>query len=294
MQKNILLVGATGRQGRALIRALRPTPPANGTPNSTTVFRVLALTRNPTSATARLLASEDHVTLVSGDLEKPETIREIFEGAVGTGGIWGVFVVLAFPGLGANADGEEKHGKMLADLGLEFLVSLILRPGFFMENYDGAVGSITAGVLMAGLKPTTTIQLVAVDDIGYVAAGVFQQPEAFASKILVVVGDILTMTEQQESYHKATGKPLPSTPRFLARALIAINGHTQGLISDMERVHTMRANDSENESQMATARKAYPSLTTFEAWATSRRGKGSNRDKNWNQVSVGRLIRGKQ
>lgn len=62
-----------------------------------------------------------------------------------------------------------------------------------MENYEGAIGSITASVLKVGLKPTTTIQLIvrrcphrisnlpvdlmryqAVDDIGHVAAGVFQ------------------------------------------------------------------------------------------------------------------------
>lgn len=36
----------------------------------------------------------------------------------------------------------------------------ILRPGFFMENYEGLIGTITVGVLRAGLKPTTTVQLV--------------------------------------------------------------------------------------------------------------------------------------
>lgn len=36
----------------------------------------------------------------------------------------------------------------------------ILRPGFFMENYGGTIGSIAVGVLKKGLKPTTTNQLV--------------------------------------------------------------------------------------------------------------------------------------
>lgn len=69
----------------------------------------------------------------------------------------------------------------------------ILRPGFFMENYDGFIGAITVSVLKSGLKPDTTVQLVvslpydvcqfartkgfsfqAVDDIGRIAAKVFQ------------------------------------------------------------------------------------------------------------------------
>jgi hypothetical protein len=36
----------------------------------------------------------------------------------------------------------------------------ILRPGFFMENYEGTIGSITVAVLKEGLKPSTTLQLI--------------------------------------------------------------------------------------------------------------------------------------
>lgn len=41
-------------------------------------------------------------------------------------GIWGVFAVLAFPGLGASADGEERQGKMLADVALEYKVEVFV------------------------------------------------------------------------------------------------------------------------------------------------------------------------
>lgn len=40
------------------------------------------------------------------------------------------------------------------------IVNRIVRPGFFMENFDGFIGKITASVLLCGLKPTTQIQLV--------------------------------------------------------------------------------------------------------------------------------------
>lgn len=36
----------------------------------------------------------------------------------------------------------------------------ILRPSFFMENFDGTIGSVTATVLRCGLKPTTKLQLI--------------------------------------------------------------------------------------------------------------------------------------
>lgn len=35
-----------------------------------------------------------------------------------------------------------------------------LRPAFFMENFDGTIGSITATVLRTGLKKDTKLQLI--------------------------------------------------------------------------------------------------------------------------------------
>jgi hypothetical protein len=54
-----------------------------------------------------------NVTVVQGTLNSADDIRKIFEDAKKErGGMWGVFCVLAFPGLGANAEGEEKQGKV--------------------------------------------------------------------------------------------------------------------------------------------------------------------------------------
>lgn len=104
--KNILITGATGQQGRALLDALMPKP------DGPAAFHILALTRSSTSPTAKSLASEKHVTVVEGNLNSVGSVRKVFEDAKATGGIWGVFCVLAFPGLGAVADGEEKQGKV--------------------------------------------------------------------------------------------------------------------------------------------------------------------------------------
>jgi nucleoside-diphosphate-sugar epimerase len=108
--KLILVTGATGKQGSALISALRP-----GTSNTDVEaisLHVLALTRKFNSDSAKKLSLEKHVTVVEGDLDDAASLRKVFEGAKDKGGIWGVFCVLAFPGLGANADGEEQQGKV--------------------------------------------------------------------------------------------------------------------------------------------------------------------------------------
>jgi uncharacterized protein YbjT (DUF2867 family) len=134
-RRNILVTGATGKQGTALIQALLH-PIA---PNTDHQFHIYALTRstsNPRSA--HLLSSNPatNITLVEGDLDVPSSISAIFEDAKnsGGGGIWGVFAVLAYPGLGADADGEERQGRLLADLALRygvevFVYSSAARPG---------------------------------------------------------------------------------------------------------------------------------------------------------------------
>ncbi|KAJ6451277.1 NAD(P)-binding protein [Mycena sanguinolenta] len=331
-KKLILVAGATGKQGRALIHALHL-----GGPESE--FHVLALTRTASSPAASALAAH-HVTVVQGNLESPDDIRKIFEDAKRErDGIWGVFCALAFPGLGVSADGEEKQGKTLADISAEFGVAsyifssverggeynddnakldryakvmierhiralgeskglpwTILRPGFFMENYDNKIGTIAVGVLKKGLKPSTTNQLVAVEDIGHVAAAVFQNPQTYASQILVVAGEASTMAQQEEAYRRATGKQLSSIPAWLAIPLISLNSHTKALVADIERVHEARTSGKcpEVAEQTATAKAAYPKMQTFEQWARQRVGKAANRSKDWNQVSVAKMATGNQ
>ncbi|KAJ7251093.1 hypothetical protein C8J57DRAFT_1238957 [Mycena rebaudengoi] len=143
------------------------------------------------------------------------------------------------------------------------------------------------GVLKKGLKPTTTNQLVAAEDIGHV---VFKNPQTYASRILVVAGERRRWQNKREAYKRA-----PALPSWLARPLIAFNSHTKALIADIERVHDARTSGKcpEVEDQTAAAKQAYPEMKTFEAWVRQRGGKAAARDKDWNQVSMGRLAAGK-
>lgn len=110
--RKILVVGATGKQGSAFIRAAIT---ANGSVASDHSFRLIALTRRVASSAAReLTVLGDNIIVVSADLNDASSVRKVFEGekAKPEGGIWGVFIVLAFPGLGADASGEEAQGKV--------------------------------------------------------------------------------------------------------------------------------------------------------------------------------------
>jgi len=328
--RTILVAGATGKQGRAFIEAV-----LQSQEESAQGIRIVALTRNPNARTAKELATSNRVQVVQADLDQPESVRKAFQDASQIeGGLWGVFVVLAFPGLGADATGEERQGKLCADLSLEFKVHHLifssvergdegyddkltldrlakvqierhirslqglrwtfLRPTFFMENFDGAVGSITNTVLRCGLQKTTKLQLIAAEDIGHVALGVFQASDEYASKAVVVIGDALTAQELNEAHVKGAGKPLASVPNFLGKALISMNKHTKGLIADIERVYRDRETVPESNAVLiAQCRTLYPGMQTFETWSKNR-GRGKDRQTNWNNVTVRDLATGKR
>lgn len=75
------------------------------------------MTRNTTSpSTALLLDAEkahaNDITLIQGDLNNGARIKEVFSEIAAQGGIFGAFIVLAYPGLGNKSDEEERQGKV--------------------------------------------------------------------------------------------------------------------------------------------------------------------------------------
>ena len=80
MSRVVLVTGATGKQGSAVVEALLASP---------VDFQILALTRNPSSKAAQAIAAKSNIiTLLIGDLDDPATI--FTDAAVS---IWGVFSV---------------------------------------------------------------------------------------------------------------------------------------------------------------------------------------------------------
>lgn len=129
MSRPILVTGATGNQGGALVDALLSRQAAD--------FTILAVTRDPNSASAkRLLAKSPTIKLVEGNLDDVPalfaTAQQIASAA--SSSIWGVYSVQSSMGKGATSDGEVLQGTSLIDESIKagvkhFVYSSVKRGG---------------------------------------------------------------------------------------------------------------------------------------------------------------------
>jgi uncharacterized protein YbjT (DUF2867 family) len=112
-KRNVVVTGATGKQGRGFIHALL----RSNSPQESPDYRIWAVTRDPSApAATALLAAEkeysEHLNLTKGDLNDAQAVRRIFAEAAADGGLYGSFIVLAYPGLGKKRRDEEQQGKV--------------------------------------------------------------------------------------------------------------------------------------------------------------------------------------
>jgi uncharacterized protein YbjT (DUF2867 family) len=230
--QEILVTGATGAQGRAVIRHLLQRG-----------YRVRALCRDPEKPAARALA-EAGVRIAPGNLDD----RASLDAAVN--GVYGVFGVQnfwdGFPGPYLGFDGEVRQGKSLLDAAKAARVAhfiqtsaggagaptgvpstdskreiekhargikiplTIIRPVFFMDNFDnpgwGFQQPILEGRLELPIDGEVKLQMIAVDDIGQFAARAFDRPKEFIGTAFDLAGDTLTMVEIAETFSRVMGR----------------------------------------------------------------------------------------
>lgn len=224
-RKVVLITGATGRQGGALLRELRAQPLA-----------LRAMTRRPDSEPARALAKEG-VEVVRGDLDSEASLRECLRG------VWGVFSVQNT--WEAGVEKEEEQGLRLARLAREAKVQhfvytsvgsahrrtgiphfenkwrieqlirelafpshVIVRPVFFMENLLSP-WFLQDGKLVSALQPDTELQMVATRDIGRVAARAFIRPAEMNRAEIDLAGSSATMARTAELMSQVLGREVP-------------------------------------------------------------------------------------
>jgi uncharacterized protein YbjT (DUF2867 family) len=98
--------------------------------------------------------------------------------------------------------------------GLGFPSYTIVRPVFFMENLLAPWfrPDIEKGRLTVGIRPDTTLQMIAVEDIGRHLFRAFVERERLAGKALDVAGDELTMPEVARLLTDATGREVTFEP----------------------------------------------------------------------------------
>lgn len=233
----ILVVGATGRQGGAVIRHLRK----HG-------YGLRALCRSPESKAARALSAEG-VRVVMGNLDD----RSSLDAAVD--GVQGVFNLTdywdGFPANKLGAEREARQGCNLLDAakaaGVEHVVQAsgagvtiapeldanrgkllieehgrslglsltIIRSAFFMDNFDdpgmGLLDSILRGTLDMTFDPQARLQMIAVDDIGHLAAMAFNRRGGLAGTRFDAAGDELTLVGIAETMARVMGRPVRYT-----------------------------------------------------------------------------------
>jgi uncharacterized protein YbjT (DUF2867 family) len=238
--KTVLVTGATGRQGGAVIRGLLP----NG-------WKLRALTRNSTNTAAQDLARKG-IEVVQGDLEDPTSLERAARG------VYGIYSVQDFWSVGARR--EVLQGKNLADAAKKAAVehfvyssvggaernsgidhwdskweieehirklglpATILRPAAFMENYyiDQVEIGILKGKLMDPIRADKPYQTIAADDIGGFAALAFERPKDFIGLELEIAGSELTNPQAAEVFSRVLGKPVKfkKLPMLLVRLFL--------------------------------------------------------------------------
>jgi uncharacterized protein YbjT (DUF2867 family) len=223
-ERTILITGATGKQGGAIARALA----GKG-------FKIRALTRKPESDAAKALAKTG-AEIVQGDLDNEASLKKALQG------VWGVFSVQNT--WEAGVEKEEEQGKRLAKLAreagvehfvytsvgsanrktgiphfenkwrveetvrsLRFPSYVILRPVFFMENLTSP-WFLNGDKLVAALDPSTTLQMVAVKDIGEYGARAFIDAAKLNGREIDLAGDAVTMPKAVEILSKGLGKKI--------------------------------------------------------------------------------------
>jgi len=273
--RNVLVLGATGRQGGAVARHLL----AQG-------IAVRALTRNPASAAAQALA-EQGAEIAVGDLDRPDTVRAALRG------VDGLFSVQTFAGHGP--EGERRQGESVGDLARSADLQLVvyssvggaerrtgvphfeskwaieehlralglpltvLRPVYFMENLLGAVRPDASGVLEVRLPlpAERSLQMVAVDDIGAFAALAFGDPATWVGRALELAGDERTGPETASLFAAVLGRPA----RFVSVPIAALAAQSADLarMAEWFRDHGYRAD-------IAALRQVRPELMSLETW----------------------------
>jgi uncharacterized protein YbjT (DUF2867 family) len=285
--RRILVSGATGKQGGALIAALTSSP--------SPTFHIYALTRNPKSRSAQALAATPNVTVVAGDFSAPAAIFAQIPKP------WGFFSVTN----PLNSAREETQGKAMTaaalDAGVQHIVFTatdrgansdtdptvvphfaskfrveqdiiaktaatggsytFLRPVAFYENLsDDFLGKGFVSVWRLN-GSASRIKFVSTKDIGKIAADAFLNADSaqYKNKALALAGDDISLADFERAFKEETGKVLPETFGVVGRGLRWALREQLGIMFDWFE------SDGFGVDVKAT-RKAYPFMKDFRQW----------------------------
>jgi uncharacterized protein YbjT (DUF2867 family) len=224
MKRTILLTGATGAVSTALLGSLTGAD-----------VTLRALVRDPSKARSLV---ERGVTLVSGDLDEPESLASAFEGVSdlwllnavsprqpenSMNAVWaarraGVERVVRLSAIGAAHDAPSRNGRLHALSDAELVASgmkyTILRPHFFMQNLLMTAGSVKAEGAFYWDMGSGRLGMIDVRDIGAFAASVLTSAaDLHHGKIYTLTGPAaVSFAEVATALGDALGKPVRYVP----------------------------------------------------------------------------------
>jgi uncharacterized protein YbjT (DUF2867 family) len=290
-RKLIAVIGATGNQGGAVLRALQ----------ASRQFKVRALTRSP--GKHRELAEE----VVEADLDRPQTLKAAFEGAHGVflvTNFWeqgtdelkqAIAAVRAAKDAGVNHfiwstlpdveaisggkfhvphfTGKAKIDRIVKEAGFPHH-TFVIAP-FFYQNLVGALAPRkqedgTQGWVLPIDPAVRAIHMADISELGAIVAGAFARPdEAGRGEYLALAGELMSFNEIVDTLnrqgHRFSFKQVPTevfATFFPGAAEVAeMFGYFQ--------LHTYLGPDSAN--QIALANKiAGRQPSKFEPWARAK------------------------
>jgi len=268
--KIILVIGATGQQGRVTTRQLL----AGG-------WNVRALTRDA-STPAALELRQIGAEVVQGDTNDRISLDAAMQGA------YGVFDVQ--PALGY--DDDLRQGKNVAEAARAAFVqhfvytsvggakgqatyrklskweieqyirvlglpATILRPSWYMDNMIGPRFGVPRGQLSTAIKPDVIVPLIAVDDIGVFVALAFDHRDDYLGKTIEIAGDALTMPHIATVISRATGRSIP----YIQIPIETIRQHN----ADAALVYDF-VNEGSMQVDISALRNLHPGLMDFDTW----------------------------
>lgn len=279
----IVVFGATGRQGGAVVRHLRQAG-----------WHVRAATRDPQGAKARALAGTG-VEVMQADFDQPKSLEPLLKGA------WGVYSMQTPYPKGAEA--EVRQGKQVADaaraagighvvygsagVGIDrtgvpsweskvaietYMRSIglpltVLQPAAFMELMTdaGYYPAMTTWHVMPNLVGAARpIPWLCTDDMGAIAARVFSDSNQYVGQRLLLASDFCSVDACRTAYRAAFGKApsrLPMPPWLFERF---------GFIGqDLCRMWRWLGAATYTPDQ-ETARALLPTAHTVESWLKDR------------------------
>ena len=290
--KRILITGATGKQGGAVLSALLTKPLQSP-------FQLIALTRNAQSTRAKNLAGLSNVRVIQGDMDDISAVfaqikepihgvfsvqtplkpvkeeqqgKDLIDAAVAAGVKHFVYTSCDRGGL-EKSDRDptpiahfaskyhiEKHLTQSSEKHPSMKYTII-RPVAFMDNITpDFFGRVFKTIWnFNGMGESGKLQFVSSKSIGLLGAEIFRHPEEFAGQRISLATDELTPNEADAIFDRLVGGKLPQSYDFLGKAIKRLAYEQLGKMVDWFKSDGFGADPQKYVSQV-------DGMENFETW----------------------------